>query len=89
MKLSFDTESDKVEDLIEVFKMLHSALERRGVKIVNEEQKKEQQQSNNSQQEQHAPQSGKTSGGGRVIPYQDMTDKLSDIFSNQPLRKSR
>ncbi len=46
------------------------------------------QQEQASQPRQQEP-SGKTSGGGRVIPFEDMSKFMSDMFSRQPTRKSR
>ena len=41
------------------------------------------------QQPQNAQAGGKTAGGGRVIPYKDMSCMMSNIFSNQSTRRTR
>lgn len=46
------------------------------------------QQEQTSQPRQQEP-SSKTSGGGRVIPFEDMSKFMSDMFSRQPTRKPR
>lgn len=46
------------------------------------------QQEQASQPRQQEP-SGKTGGGGRVIPFEDMNKFMSDMFSRQPTRKPR
>ena len=99
MKVTFDTETDSVEDLQQVLNMLNSALQKRSAnslpKSANEiftvgrfvEAPKMEQQSANKLQEQQTP--IKTAGGGRITPFQDLSSMMSNIFSNQPTRRTR
>ena len=99
MKVTFDTEADSVEDLQQILSMLQNALNKRNVnslpKSANEiftvgrfvEAPKMEQPSVNKLQEQQAP--IKTAGGGRITPYQDLSSMMSNIFSNQPTRRTK
>lgn len=46
---------------------------------------KSEQKSEHPEQQQ----GGKTTGGGRVIPYQDLSGMMSNIFSNQSTRRAK
>ena len=99
MKVTFDTETDSIEDLQQVLSLLNSALQKRSLnslpKSANEifnvgnfvEAPKQEQFSSNKSPEQQAP--VKTAGGGRITPFQDLSGLMTNIFSNQPTRKSR
>ena len=95
MKVTFDTEADAVDDLVNILNMLNTAIQKRTGKQggsgsnVYEVQRQEQVASNRQEVEQRVPAGGKTTGGGRVVPYQDMSNMMSNIFSNQSVRRSR
>lgn len=41
------------------------------------------------QQQQKAPEGDRTSGGGRVVEFRDLSGMMSNIFSNQSTRRTK
>jgi hypothetical protein len=97
VKISFNTEKESIDDLKRLVASLQDLINKRE-KVSGQIQTQYTQnvQSNPAQttftqtikptvQEQPKPQqsSGQTNGGGRVIPYEDMSNVLSKIVSGQ------
>ena len=78
VKLNFDTEKENVENL----KKLVEALQQL---IASREGKQFQSTPTVTIQTQTPPQNvpDRTGGGCRVIPYEDMTGKMANIFSGR------
>lgn len=84
VQIKFDTETESIEEIQKVINSLQDIVEEKkanpnGIKHTNI-----QQQTSNSQAQNNEKQNnGKTTGGGRVVPYEDMSGVLSKIWSNQ------
>ncbi len=91
VKISFDTEKEKIEDLKRLIASLQDLIEKRekssslGNPLAASVLKKPSQVKIEVQQPQPNVQvkSGLTNGGGRVIPYEDMSGVLSKIVSGR------
>lgn len=94
VKISFDTEKDSVDDLKKLVAGLQDIINRREgnqpkpLNANNQQyspslQRPIQSSSQSSDSQQANAQQKKTSGGCRVIPYEDMSDKMSQIFSGR------
>ena len=76
--IKFDTQKESVEDLKKLVRSLQQMIEQRE-KGMRPEQVKIQDQ--NVQPSQRG--TGQTAGGSRIVPYEDMTDTFSRIFSGK------
>ncbi|MBS3108271.1 hypothetical protein J4409_00195 [Candidatus Woesearchaeota archaeon] len=94
MKLTFDTETDSVDDLNNILNMLTIAIQKKAgnnANITSNANIQSQQQLNKQPEpeQQKIPNGGKTASGGRVIPFQDLSGMMSNIFSNQSVRRTK
>lgn len=78
VNLSFDTEKENLDYLKKLVEALQQLIASREGKFFQATQIVTAQ---TQQQPQNAP--DKTSGGCRVIPYEDMSGKMSSIFSGR------
>ena len=87
VKITFDTEKESVEDLHRLIGALQDlvAKKEKAVALGNP-------MATNTitrpaqvhvQQTQHVPASGQTAGGGRVIPYQDISNLMEKVLSGK------
>lgn len=93
VKISFDTEKESVEDLKRLVVALQDLITKREKaaslgnpltsSLVTKPSQVKLETSQSQQQQVHAPAGGQTSGGGRVIPYEDMSGVLSKIVSGK------
>lgn len=86
VKISFDTEKDTVEDLKKLVAGLQDLIaQREGSPQPVQQQSQPKPQSYEPPKPQAAQQmvDKRTSGGGRVIPYQDMSGEMAKIFSGK------
>lgn len=72
VNLSFDTEKESLGNLKELVDALQ--------KLINH---REGKTSSPASVQPQKPAQDKTAGGCRVIPYEDMSGKMSDIFSGR------
>ncbi len=82
--IKFDTETESIEEIQKVINSLQDLVDKKktnpnGIRHTNIQQ----QTSNNQVQNNGTQNNGKTTGGGRVVPYEDMSGVLSKIWSNQ------
>jgi hypothetical protein len=92
IQLNFDTDNDSLDDLKKVCAILQEVINRREKKIpLNEvdlcnvkynEPKQEVQSKEQSSKPQQSSKP-KTSGGCRVIPYEDMSDMMAKIYGKK------
>ncbi len=92
VKISFDTEKESVDDLKRLIAALQDLISKRekagslGNPLAASNITKPSQvkiESSQPQQTQAPSTSGQTSGGGRVVPYEDMSHLLSKIASGE------
>ena len=94
VKISFDTEKENVDDLKRLIAALQDLIARRekssslgnplsATNVTRPAQVKVEASQPAQQTKQQAPAGGTTSGGGRVIPYEDMSNVLSKIVSGK------
>ncbi len=93
VKISFDTEKESIEDLKRLVGALQDLITKRekgnslgnplsASNVTRPSQVKVEAQAQTQPQVQ-VPTGGQTSGGGRVIPYEDMSGVLSKIVSGR------
>ena len=89
VKISFDTEKESLEDLKKLVDALQDLITKREKNpnltntVINTTS---QQRTDNIKQNNPAQQAisnSQTGGGGKLIPYEDMTDTMSKIFSGR------
>lgn len=92
IKISFDTETESIEEIKRLVVSLQDLVAKRekssslGNPLSAQSIVKPSQVKVEVSQPQVTPQSpvgGRTSGGGRVIPYEDMSETLSKIVSGR------
>ena len=93
VKISFDTEKESVEDLKRLVMALQDLISKRekgnslgnplATSNVTRPSQVKVEAPVQTQPQVKVPASGQTSGGGRVIPYEDMSDVLSKIVSGR------
>ncbi|MBI2148579.1 hypothetical protein HYU23_02775 [Candidatus Woesearchaeota archaeon] len=92
VKIAFDTEKESIEDLKRLIVALQDLINKRekanslGNPIATSNLTKPSQvkvEQKEVEKPVQAPATGQTSGGGRVIPYEDMSDLLSKIVSGK------
>ena len=94
VKISFDTEKESVEDLKGLIAALQDLISKRekagslGNPLATSTITRPSQVSMPSSQLQQTrvPTSGQTTGGGRVIPYEDTSELLSKLASGGKVR---
>ena len=80
VNLSFDTESEKVDNLKKLVEALEQLMASREGRTYQPGQK---QASTVAAPVEQKAVADKTSGGCRVIPYEDMSGKMANIFSGR------
>jgi len=87
MQITFNT-TDDVEELKKIFMILQETISKKcgNVNVISAPVGVQQVSINPAPQAVVAE--GRTSGGCKVIPYQDMSGKLSEILSTINLRRS-
>ncbi len=80
VNLSFDTENEKVDNLKKLVEALEQLIASREGRTYQPGQKQVQTATVTVEQK---PVPDKTSGGCRVIPYEDMSGKMSSLFSGR------
>lgn len=80
VNLSFDTEKESLENLQKLVDALNQLIASRGG---NPHQNLANVATSMSQPQQQKPMPDKTSGGCKVIPYEDMSGKMANIFSGR------
>ncbi len=80
VNLSFDTEKEPVDNLKKLVDALQQLIQHRGG-TSSSPASVSQQISSSVQQQNPVP--DKTAGGCRVVPYEDMSGKMSQIFSGR------
>ena len=83
VKISFDTEKESLMDLKKFISYIQGIIERREGGVTQVQGMNASLQTRTEQQKVQVPASGQTFGGGRVIPYEDMSAKLSEILSRR------
>lgn len=93
VKIAFDTEKESVEDLKRLVIALQDLISKRekgnslgnplATSNITRPSQVKVESSQSQQQTVQVPASGQTTGGGRVIPYEDMSDVLSKIVSGR------
>lgn len=94
VKISFDTEKENVDDLKRLVGALQDLISKREKStslgnplatssVTKPSQIRVESSPQPQQQTVQAPAGGQTSGGGRVIPYEDMSGVLSKIVSGK------
>ncbi|MSR85972.1 hypothetical protein EXS74_01085 [Candidatus Woesearchaeota archaeon] len=78
VNLSFDTESEKVDNLKKLVEALEQLIASREGRTYQAGQK---QTSTVAAPVEPKPVNSQTAGGCRVIPYEDMSGKMANIFS--------
>ncbi len=73
VKLSFDTENESLDNLKKLVEALQKLISHREGKPISQEIKKEEPKKVAS----------KTGGGCRVVPYEDMSDKMASLLSGR------
>ncbi|HIH15052.1 MAG TPA: hypothetical protein HA360_04135 [Nanoarchaeota archaeon] len=81
VNLSFDTESEKVDNLKKLVEALEQLIASREGRTYQPGQKTQPASVAAPIEQKAAP--DKTSGGCRVIPYEDMSGKMANIFSGR------
>jgi len=81
VKVSFDTEKESISDLKKFISYVQCVIDRRENNQILNNESSLNKTTNSSQT--NVPVKSKTSGGGRVIPYEDMSEKLSQILSGK------
>jgi len=84
--IKFDTEAESIEEIQKVINSLQDIVNKKKANgnSTNIKQTNIQQQTRNVSLQSNAVQNnGKTSGGGKIIPYEDMSGVLAKIWSNQ------
>ncbi|MBS3117293.1 hypothetical protein J4430_00210 [Candidatus Woesearchaeota archaeon] len=81
MQIIIDTEKESVDNLKRIAQIVEEAIIQKGGKVQPQEQRQQ------AQEKPPIPAGGKTAGGARVIPYKDMSNKMSEIFSNLETRR--
>ncbi len=91
VKITFDTEKESVEDLNRLIAALQDLVEKK-VKAVtlgnplaslSVTKPAQAQQPQQTQQQRNVPAGGQTAGGGRVIPYQDISNLMDKVLSGK------
>ncbi|MBU2638105.1 MAG: hypothetical protein KJ955_03975 [Nanoarchaeota archaeon] len=80
VQISFDTEKESLDDL----KKLIAGLQQ----IVDERNSGQNHAQPQQAQQKPVQKEGKTAGGGRVVPYEDLSGMMDKIFSST-IRKTR
>ena len=80
VKISFDTEKESLLDLKKFISYVQDIIDRREN---NTNSQPVPGINATTQSKPQVPASGQTSGGGIVIPYEDMSAKLSEILSGR------
>lgn len=90
VKISFDTEKESVDDLKRLVLALQDLINKRekanslgNPLTASSVTKPSQVRIETQQQTQQTSSSGQTNGGGRVVPYEDMSSLLSKIASGR------
>ncbi len=78
VNLSFDTENEKVDNLKKLVEALEQLIAHREGRSYQAGQKPIQTVAS-----EQKPASSSTAGGCRVIPYEDMSGKMSSLFSGR------
>ncbi|MBI5798243.1 hypothetical protein HZA98_05065 [Candidatus Woesearchaeota archaeon] len=81
VNLSFDTEKESVDNLKKLVEALEQLVAHREGRTF--EPKKAVAQTVSAPVQEQKPATDRTSGGCRVIPYEDMTGKMSSLFSGR------
>lgn len=81
VNLSFDTESEKVDNLKKLVEALEQLIAHREGRSYQPGQKTAQVATVAPAEQKAAP--DKTAGGCRVIPYEDMSGKMASLFSGR------
>ncbi len=79
VSIKFDTEKENLEDLKRLVVSLQDLIKQRESGVIVS-------QPNQIKQPEPAVKTGNTAGGGRIIPYEDMSGQLSAILSRQKIR---
>jgi hypothetical protein len=80
VNLSFDTENEKVDNLKKLVEALEQLIAHREGRSYQPGQKT---QTSTVAPVEQKPAQDKTAGGCRVIPYEDMSGKMSSLFSGR------
>ena len=83
VNLRFDTEKEPLDNLKKLVDALHQLINHRDGTSSSPAQVSTHVSSSIQQQQQQKPAPDRTPGGGRVIPYEDMSGKMSQIFSGR------
>ena len=91
VKISFDTEKESLDDLRRLVAALQDLISKREksaslgnpLSTSNVTRPSQIQVQQSTQPQQQASANGQTSGGGRVIPYEDMSNILSKLASGR------
>lgn len=91
VKISFDTEKESVDDLKRLVAALQDLISKREkfpslgntLAAPNISKPMMQKQEIRESQQVQAPAGDKTSGGGKLIPFQEMGDMMSKIYSGK------
>ena len=78
VQIKFDTEKESIEDLKGLVAALQDLIKKR---------ESGQPVNNASQIKEPEVKAGQTSGGGRIIPYEDMSMQLSQILKKQKISR--
>ncbi len=84
--IKFDTETESIEEIQKVINSLQDLVNKKkanGDSNSTRQSNIQQQTHNVSLQSNAVKNNGKTSGGGKIVPYEDMSGVLSKIWSNQ------
>ena len=77
VKIAFDTETESVDNLVKLIDAIQKLVDHKTGTTSAPRQTAQPIQAQQKSQKQ------KTSGGCRVIPYEDMSDKMANIFSGR------
>ena len=81
VNLSFDTENEKVDNLKKLVEALEQLIAHREGRTYQAGQK--QASTAVAAPPEQKPMNSQTAGGCRVIPYEDMSGKMSTLFSGR------
>ncbi len=81
VQIKFDSEAESVEEIQKVIDSLKDIVEKKKTDGTKHQSSSQSQNLNNGTA--HTNSRGQTSGGGKIIPYEDMSGVLAGIWSKQ------